>query len=192
MSAETRVTLLVRVKNQHDEKAWQEFEKIYSVYLNIVFRYLKLDATDVADLTQETLVYLWKQLPTFNYDQEKGRFRGWLRRVAANKAMNMISKRQNRQKLLKEKYQPTDSITSELEKTCEAEWQQFLAKEAWERVKDQFSEQAGICFMRMASGESSVELAEELGIPENTVRVNKRRVEKRLNREIRYLIEEYS
>ena len=192
MSSETRLTLLARVKNQHDEKAWQEFEKIYAVYLNIAFRYLKIDESDIEDLVQETLVHLWEKLPDFNYDQEKGRFRGWLRRVASNKAMNLISKRQNRNKLLKEKYISDEFISSEIEKNCEAEWQQFLSKEAWERVKGQFTEQAEACFMRMASGESSVDLAQELGIPENTIRVNKRRVEKRLNREIRYLIEEYS
>jgi len=192
MSAETRLTLLARVKNQHDEKAWQEFEGIYSVYLKIVFNYLKIDKTDIEDLVQETLVHLWEKLPSFNYDLEKGRFRGWLRRVASNKAMNMISKRQNRSKLLKEKYISPDSISSDIEKSCEAEWQQFLAKKAWQRIKGQFSEQAEICFMKMASGESSVDLAAEMGIPENTIRVNKRRVEKRLNKEVRYLIEEYS
>lgn len=192
MSAETRLTLLARVKNQHDEKAWQEFEKIYSVYLTIVFRYLKIDSSDIDDLVQETLIHLWEKLPEFNYDKEKGRFRGWLRRVASNKAMNMISKRQNRQKLLQDKYISISSMSSAIEENCEAEWQQFLAKQAWERIKGMFTEQAEECFMRMASGESSVDLAEEFGIPENTIRVNKRRVEKRLNREIRHLIEEYS
>ena len=54
---------------------------------------MNLKHHECEDLSQTVLLKLWKSLPEFRYDKEKGRFRGWLCRITGNTVKSYFVKR---------------------------------------------------------------------------------------------------
>lgn len=81
--ATTRPSLLRRIKDLRDQAAWTEFVATYSPWINGFCVSRPGMASHAADLTQEILVKLTQQMPSFEYDSN-GRFRAWLSRLMSN------------------------------------------------------------------------------------------------------------
>lgn len=74
----TRASLLLRLRTNDDEEAWREFVRLYTP---LVFRYCTrqgLQEADAADVAQEVMRIAARALPEFQYDPQRGKFRGWL------------------------------------------------------------------------------------------------------------------
>ncbi len=69
--------------NLHDGSAaaWDEFVAKYTRLIHGHCRKYRLQEADTDDLTQEVLIRLLTGFQTFEYDREKGKFRGWLRKT---------------------------------------------------------------------------------------------------------------
>src|SRR5436190_12874328 len=80
----TSVTLLERVRRRDDQAAWERFVALYAPLLFRWARRTGLAEADAADLVQEVLVVLVRELPDFTYDAGQN-FRGWLKTVTINK-----------------------------------------------------------------------------------------------------------
>jgi hypothetical protein len=68
----TSVTLLERVRRRDDQAAWECFVTLYTP---LFFRWAQragLSDDDAADLVQDVLMVLMKELPTFEYDRPAG------------------------------------------------------------------------------------------------------------------------
>ena len=89
----TRETLLFRVKNQRDEKSWNEFVSYYKNYIYIVSRNMNLEHHDAEDILQRVLLKLWEKLPEFEYSTKKGTFRSFLCTIIRNMAIDLIKKK---------------------------------------------------------------------------------------------------
>ena len=74
----TRSTLLIRVRNPADARAWGEFVALYEPLLTAYVRHKGLSAEDARDVVQEVFARLVKILPEFELDRQRGRFRSWL------------------------------------------------------------------------------------------------------------------
>ncbi len=89
----TRSTLLERIKDRSDAPAWHEFHQLYGPLL---FRYAQRcglsrdDAEEVRDQCFEVIV---RRIGAFEYDRAKGRFKGWLQRMATRKVVDLLRKR---------------------------------------------------------------------------------------------------
>ena len=79
----TPPSLLERLRQPADEKAWQEFVDLYSPLLYQWARRAGLQEHDAADLLQDVFAHLLRKLPEFEYDRHKS-FRGWLRTTTLN------------------------------------------------------------------------------------------------------------
>ena len=78
----TRVALLTQLRQEpHDQASWGEFVERYGRHIYRWCRQWKLQDADAEDLTQNILVKLTQNLPTFAYDPSRS-FRGWLKTVA--------------------------------------------------------------------------------------------------------------
>ena len=90
MTAEkTSASLLLRIRNRLDESAWSDFLKLY---MPLVYSYgfkFGLQDSDAADLAQETMRRVVNSIHTFEYDPNRGSFRGWLLTVARNELRRM-------------------------------------------------------------------------------------------------------
>ncbi len=76
--SETRLSILIRVRDLGDSESWREF---HSIYRPLIFGYLRglgLKEFDADEVTQEVFCVLMKILPTFELDRKRGRFRSYL------------------------------------------------------------------------------------------------------------------
>jgi len=76
----TSATLLGRLQDPADPRAWEEFVDRYGPQIHSWCRRWRLQEADAQDVTQEVLVRLVKKLRTFQYDPAQS-FRGWLHTV---------------------------------------------------------------------------------------------------------------
>jgi RNA polymerase sigma factor (sigma-70 family) len=92
----TRPSLLVRLRDIHDQDAWRLFAGIYAPLVYGFARRHRLQEADAADLTQEVLRAVAERAGQLNYDRRLGSFRGWLFTVAHRKLCDFWT-RQKRQ-----------------------------------------------------------------------------------------------
>ncbi|WP_425609287.1 RNA polymerase sigma factor [Thalassobacterium maritimum] len=73
----TRYTLIQRVKDPKNGHAWTSFVEAYEGYIDAVLLRVGIGRDEAKDLGQEILLKLWKQLPSFDYQPNRGKFRSW-------------------------------------------------------------------------------------------------------------------
>ncbi len=92
-SDKTSPSLLARVRDPRDNKSWREFVGLYEPLLYRYARLRGLTREDAAELVQECMTLLVQAMPEFEYSRKKGKFKGWLRRIADNKVNDMFKRR---------------------------------------------------------------------------------------------------
>ncbi len=186
----TRETLLLRLKNSHDDRSWEEFVNIYRPFLFAVISSMNISYHDSEDLAQSVLVKAWEKLPQFDYSSSKGRFRNWLAVVARNEVRNFLMKKGRMPVSHPEAVNGAVAgdkqmqVVPEIEAVIEKEWQLYIAQMAWTKIKEKFSARSVEIFFLFSEGMSGAEIAEKTGVPIDTVYVYKGRVQKALMREI--------
>jgi len=89
----TRVSLLLRLKDRDNARAWVEFTTIYRP---ILLRYAKargLNSHDAEDIAQECLAQFHHSMGRFKYDKARGGFKRWLRVMVKRRVINRLRKR---------------------------------------------------------------------------------------------------
>ena len=192
----TRETLLYRVKNQRDEKSWNEFVSCYKNYIYIVARNMNLEHHDAEDILQRVLLKLWEKLPDFEYSTKRGTFRSFLCTIIRNMAIDMIKKKSRmmeesngKDKDDLKKYIDKVSLP-EIESIAEREWKLFLSNTAWQKVEKELTDKVKKTYLMLLKGKPLEAVAEELQIQKNTVYVYKLRVVEKIQKEIKRLEKE--
>ncbi|MFQ5490031.1 MAG: RNA polymerase sigma factor [Phycisphaerae bacterium] len=93
----TRASLLLRVRDPKDATAWTEFDAIYRPLLVRFGQSNGLGEADVEDVAQHCMTAIHKRIASFDYDPEKGRFKGWLRTLVNNRIRDLHRRRQDEQ-----------------------------------------------------------------------------------------------
>lgn len=188
----TRVTLLEKIKNKHDEESWEDFVYYYRNFLYIICRRMNLNHHDSEEIVQKVLLISWDKLPEFEYNKRQN-FRGWLCQVTKN-CVKDFYRYINRQNTKLEnaskdgKTNPLHNVTvPDLEKIAEEEWNTYVASMALMNIKHKFSEKVIDVFLKLSEGAPIASVSEELELPPNTVSVYKKRVTATLCKEIRRL-----
>jgi RNA polymerase sigma factor (sigma-70 family) len=89
----TRASLLMRLRNAADEPAWRQFVAIYTPLIFGFFRKKGLQEADASDLTQDILTTVARTIRHFDYDPQKGSFRGWLFTAVRHRLQRFAEKR---------------------------------------------------------------------------------------------------
>jgi RNA polymerase sigma factor (sigma-70 family) len=186
----TQPSLLIRLRDQRDERAWAEFTEIYGPLVHQLARRRGLQEADAQDLVQDVFRAVARAIERYDPDPARGSFRGWLSRIAGNLIINLLAaqKRHPRgtgdtdmQRLLEE--QP--DLPAEESALFEAEYRRRLLAWAAERARGGFSEAIWQAFWRTGvEGRPVKEVAEALGMSIGTVYQYKSRVVARIRREI--------
>ena len=74
----TRSSVLRAVAHTENEAAWQRLFDLYAGFVFSIARSKGLKPEDADDIVQIVFMDLARNLPTFQYDRAKGRFRSYL------------------------------------------------------------------------------------------------------------------
>jgi RNA polymerase sigma factor (sigma-70 family) len=186
----TRETLLSRVRRKHDEESWKEFVYYYRGYVYNIAARMGLKHHDAEEVVQDVMLKLWKKLPEFQYDANKGRFRGWLCTVTANKVKVLWQHKSHDLDRLGEDEKAEmaryleEIQTAPSEELAEQEWVNYVLGLAWSRVGKEFGVNEKAAFEMLANGADVEEVSQRLGIATSSVYVYKKRVADRLKAEV--------
>jgi RNA polymerase sigma-70 factor (ECF subfamily) len=189
-SPDTRPSLLIRLRDPKDERAWSEFLDIYTPLIHRLARQSGLQGADADDLAQEVFRAVAGAIDRWDPDPARGSFRGWLFRIARNMVINLLEARRRQpiaagdtevRRLLEQQPAPGPDASA----LFEEEYRRGLFRWAVERVRGEFGESTWLAFWRTAlEGRKPREVAESLGLTAGAVYVYRNRVVARLRRVI--------
>lgn len=192
-SVVTRPSLLARIKDTGDRRAWAEFVDLYAPMIHGYALKQGLQDADAADLTQEVLGKVARSAARLEYDPRRGTFRGWLFRVVRNELADLgAARRRHRpgsgdtavKRRLEEQPAPSEDEVA----AWEREYERQLFARACDQVRRDFQESTWQAFWLTAvHGRSGKEVAAVLGLSTAAVYLAKRRVTERLKHQIEYL-----
>jgi RNA polymerase sigma factor (sigma-70 family) len=181
----TRASLLVRLRDARDERAWTQFVDLYAP---LVYGYAQrhgLQDADAADLTQTVLHAVAGAIGRFRYDPSRGSFRGWLFTIVRNKVLTFLSKRHDfcqgtghpaTEHLLEAQPAPEQETAA-----WDSEYEQRLFAWAVDQVRPRVHETTWQAFWQTAvERKSAKEVAETLDLRVGAVHLAKSRVLARL------------
>ncbi len=130
----TSLKLISQLKNHANGEAWDRFFTAYTPLVERMCRRRGLQAADVEDVSQQVLMAVSRQIPRFQFDPDRGRFRSWLATITAR----MIARRW--EAIGQEK--PLGPLGEEIShgespSVCEEEFQAALLETALSRVQQQ-------------------------------------------------------
>jgi RNA polymerase sigma-70 factor (ECF subfamily) len=133
------------LKNPDDRESWQDFFNIYSNLIRAVALKAGLTESEAQEALQETMIALSRSLPKFEYDAQKGKFKGWLLKLTRWRIDDQFRKRRFQSHPFTDRDSGTtrtatvaripDPHGGDLEAIWEEEWKQHLFQAALERVK---------------------------------------------------------
>ncbi|MEM8735414.1 MAG: sigma-70 family RNA polymerase sigma factor [Planctomycetota bacterium] len=187
---DTQPSLLVRLRDERDGESWSRFVGIYAPVIYGFLVQKGIQDADAADLTQDVMASVASSIHSFEYQPNRGRFRGWLFTVTQNRLRNhwrSVASRavakgdsQSYQLLLE---QP-DSSGADGDK-WDHEYERHLFAAATERVRPQVQEGTWLAFWATAiDGESPKSVGIRLSMSPAAVRLAKARVLARIKREV--------
>ena len=191
----TSLGLLERLKHaKPNASEWRRLRDIYSPMIRHWLSRLPNLHHEVDDLTQEVLVVVFRELPSFERRRD-GSFRAWLRQITVNR-MGAFCKTRRKQPLAMGGPE-TDQLlaqladpTSDLARQWDQDHDRHVFQKLLAIVEGDFEPSTWQAFTRFAvEGRPAAQVAGELGLTESAVVQAKHRVLKRLREEAGELLD---
>jgi RNA polymerase sigma-70 factor (ECF subfamily) len=187
----TRPSLLVRMRDTSDRLAWGEFVEIYSPLIYGFGRKHGLQDADAVDVTQEVLRVISKSIGRFDYDANRGSFRGWLFTIVRNELKDWRAKQRSAlvgsgDASMTEKFDALTVSEEDDSRLWEREHQRRRFEWAAERVRSEVRDATWKAFWQTTvEHQCGQQVATELGLSVAAVYLAKGRVMSRLKELIR-------
>ena len=175
---QTRLSLVVRLRDPADSAAWHTFVDVYAPAVFAFARRGGLQAADAADLTQDVCRNVANAMRSSQYDADRGRFHGWLFAIVRNQ-LKMFRRAQSRRPRGADlpNEVPDDSAAENWDLEC----RRHLFAWACDNVKPAVKPNTWTAFWRTAvDGASAETVAKETGMTPAAVYLAKSRVLARL------------
>ncbi|MFO1512063.1 MAG: sigma-70 family RNA polymerase sigma factor [Verrucomicrobiota bacterium] len=194
----TRYSLLSRLQNWDDQESWRVFFDTYWRFIYSMARKSGLTEAEAADVVQETVICVAKDIDKFKLDRKLGSFKGWLRNLTRWRIADQLRKRvpnvlgessvSSPEGSLMEPSQIPDVVDANLEHAWEDQWQSNLMEAALERVKRRVKEEHYQMFdLNVVRQWSAKKVAETLEVSVARVYLAKHRILALLKKEVRVL-----
>jgi RNA polymerase sigma-70 factor (ECF subfamily) len=193
--AETPVSLLDRLRLRPDPASWQRLVDLYTPLIRDRLRRHFLQDSDLDDVTQDVLGVLVRELPHFQHDLRPGAFRRWLRGITANRLRTFWRSRRARpvavgdsdlDQLLAQLEDPDSSLS----RLWDLEHDRHVVRRLLQLLEPEFEGPTWQAFrLLVLEGKRTAEVARELGITANAVRIAKSRILSRLRQEVAGLVD---
>jgi RNA polymerase sigma-70 factor (ECF subfamily) len=179
---QTRRSMIVRLRDPADAEAWRAFVDVYAPAIFAFARRNGLQSADAADVTQDVCRSVAGAMRSFQYNPDRGRFRGWLFTIVRNQ-LKMFRRAQARRPIGAELVGDVPDDTAA--ETWDLECRRRLFVWACQRVRPTVSPTTWAAFWRTAVDEASGEaVAQETGLSVAAVYLAKSRVLARLRQTI--------
>jgi len=172
INPETRSSLLVQLADGDNQQAWFEFVELYQpLIFNYAVRY-GLQDTDAHDVVQDVLVRVGRKAKTWNPEQGRGSFRGWLAVTVRNLAVDHFRAQKNRPQNLIDDLAVADAAAS-----FDWEHRRSLFHWAADRVQQEFQAPTWQAFWQTAVQNRPVtQVAIDLNMSHGAIYVARSRV----------------
>jgi RNA polymerase sigma-70 factor (ECF subfamily) len=198
----TRPTLLSKVR-RGDEEGWGHFYELYRDFIYSAARGAGLSHEESEDVVQETMLSVRNYIAGFTPDQNRAKFRTWLRKIVHSRIGDQYRKKKrnplektvgdNRESSEESATSTTNRIPDlnevELDRLVDGKLEQAILAEARRLTKGKVRMEDYQAYDLFAvQGLSAPEVAVSLGISAVTVRVRAFRVRRVVNRELRRIV----
>jgi RNA polymerase sigma-70 factor, ECF subfamily len=191
----TSLSLLERIRHG-DNAGWQRVVDLYSPLARHWCRRWGVEGADADDILQEVFRAAAASIANFRREREGDTFRGWLRSITRNRVLAFVRSRKEwpqaaggseAQQRFQEIAEPDAADAGDSE---EAEQFSLLVRRAMVQLRGEFQPKSWQAFWRTAvDQQASADVAVELGMTANAVRMAKSRVLHRLREELGDLVE---
>jgi len=182
---QTRPSLVERLKASQPD-AWRQLADLYGPLVYYWCRRYGLQPQDAADVFQEVFSAVFQNIRQFRHDPVRGRFRGWLWTIARNKIQDYFRGRDHRQRAeggteaQRRMADLPEQLVEPLSDLDERREDNALLQRALQVIKAEFEPRTWDAFWRVVvAGEETCDVAAELGMTPNAVRLAKSRVLRR-------------
>jgi RNA polymerase sigma-70 factor (ECF subfamily) len=185
-SRKTRISLIERARGG-------DADELASLYAPLVYRLARrggLDEESAKDVAQDAMIAVVRAVESRQYDPERASFRGFIRKIVSNKSVDWLRERkaptvEDLGQILDPDYLDPARV---VEKAFDLEWKNNLLEAALMRARHELSMTTYQSFQLVeVEGMSIADAARELGLRQNAVSQNKRRVMLRLRMYLRDL-----
>lgn len=185
---ETRPSLIVRLKGQRNEQAWEEFVRAYEPFLNSLVTRRGVPSRHVPDVTQQILTAIARSVEQWTDDGQPASFRRWLTRVSRNIVIRYMAK---------ERRMPGGQGGSEWldelrEIAAEPDGAQLQAYDfelifwAAEQVRSEFKATSWSAFWKtLIEGQPVEEVSQQLGVSPGSIYMSRSRIIARIRAKVR-------
>lgn len=196
----TSTSLLERLR-VGDQESWQRLTKLYGSLVYSWCRQQRLQADDAADVVQDVFRAVADHLDQFQRDRPGDSFRRWLKTITNNRVRDHWRREKRRPKAvggteaqarMAEEPDPVDAPpgADEPGETDDAAERNHLLREALELVRHEFEPPTWQAFWQtVVDGRAAPDVAADLNMSANAVRIAKSRVRSRLRQEFDKLID---
>lgn len=185
----TSATLLARLRDSHDQDAWNRLNDLYGPLIRSWAMRLGVRGSDADDLMQEVMTVVVRRFPEFVHPDRPGAFRGWLRAIAANCARDAWRAKRVAPKApggtdfgsyLARLEDPADDLSREWDREHDV----YVTRRLLERIKVDFEAKTWELFQQFVlDGKPAEQVAAACGTSPNAVYIAKSRVLARLREE---------
>lgn len=187
--ADTPQSLLERLRKRPDDQtAWRRFDDLYRPLLASWTRRYSVQPHDADDIVQQVLEVIIREMPGFEYDPLKGKFRAWLRSILVNQLRAFWRSQKSRPQA---DYEFFDKILAQLEDEksdlahmWDQEHDQHVSQRLLALIEPDFAPTTWRAFRRLLNDEPAQQVAADLGISVNAAYLAKSNVLKRLRQEM--------
>lgn len=190
---ETRNSLILRLRDQRDIEAWEQFVAIYDPLVYRLARAKGMQDADAEELVQEVMASVARAVERWEPDSQRGRFRDWLFCIARNLMIDFLRRSKHRPIASGDSRntEMLNTIVDPLSEECSSfdlEYRRELFHWAAEKVREQVRASTWQAFwMTSVEQQSITEVANKLAISVGAVHIARSRVLGRL----RQMVQEF-
>ena len=186
----TRSSVIRAVADTENKTAWQRLFDLYAGFVFSVARSKGLREEDAEDVVQVVFADLARNLPTFQYDRAKGKFRSYLTGLVHWRVMDKLKAGKRDADLKAAFWEEAKGAATDDDGFSEREWQAAALEEALRRIKPDVRPEHYAAFVAMKEGQETETVMRLYGFSRDNLYQVRTRLTAKLREAVAKVLEE--